>query len=79
MIGALIEIVGAGRAGVISRFPVGFQPNGSSEREMKMVHYYEIYSMGKDNGKRRRTIDLESFQDAIQQGNIKVLSRPRES
>ena len=79
MIGALIEIVGAGRAVVISRFPVGFQPNGSSEREMKMVHYYEIFSMGSDNGKKRKAIDIDSFQEAVCEGNIKVLSNPRKS
>lgn len=79
MIGALIEI-GNERAVVISQFPVGFsKDDGFGEELIKMVQYYEIFSMGKNNGKKRRAIDFLSFQDAVQEGYIKILSRPRES
>ena len=78
MIGALIEI-GTERAIVISKFPVGFKNDGGLSQEMKMIHYYEIFSMGSDNGKKRKAIDIDSFQEAVCEGNIKVLSNPRKS
>ena len=79
MIGALIQI-GNERAVVISKFPVGFsKDDGFGAESVKMVQYYEIFSMGRNDGKKRRAIDFGSFQDAIREGHIKVLSRARES
>jgi len=75
MIGALIEI-GTDRAVVISKFPVGFKNDGDPPHAAKTIHYYEIFSMGSNNGKKRKAIDIHSFQEAVREGNIKVLSDP---
>ena len=75
MIGALIKI-GERTHIIIDKFPVGFVPAGQN---MQKEYYYETYSMGSSNGKRRSSIHVQAFEEALELGKIQVLAYPRKS
>ena len=75
MIGALVKI-GGHKHIIIDKFPVGFVPAGQN---MRKEYYYETYSMGDSSGKRRNSIHVQAFEEAVELGKIQVLAYPRES
>ena len=79
MIGALIKIGEHKQcllAIIIDKFPVGFSPAGQN---MEKEYYYETYSMGDSNGKRRNSIHVQGLDEAGKLGKIQVIAYPRKS
>ena len=74
MVGSLVQI-GEKKHVIISKFWVGFGAlmNDNLQRE----YYYETFSMGDGDGKRRTAIACEDFAQGMASGNIKILSRSR--
>ncbi len=46
---------------------------------MQKEYYYEIFSMGNTDGKKRHTINVRDFSESIEEGNIQILSAPRKA
>lgn len=71
MIGSLLQIE-QGMHIVIDKFWIGFKEH--MHRDMQKEYYYEIFSMGDKNGKKRHAINLRDFAESIEKGTIKILS-----
>lgn len=70
MIGSLVQI-GDKRHVIINRFWVGF---GMLDCDLQREYYYETFSMGGIDGKRRTAIACADFSAGMAEGNIKILS-----
>ena len=75
MIGSLLRI-GSDMHVVVDRFWVGFKEQ--KRTNIQKEYYYEIFSMGGKNGKKRHAINFRDFAESIEKGHIKVLSSPNE-
>ena len=76
MIGSLV-MIGHNMHVVVDKFWVGFTEH--KHNDMQKEYYYEIFSMGNKNGKKRRAIHIRDFAESIKEGTIKILSMPDES
>jgi hypothetical protein len=76
MIGSLLQIE-RGMHIVVNKFWVGFREH--KHNDMQREYYYEIFSMGNKNGKKRHAIHIRDFAESIKEGTIKILSMPDES
>ena len=76
MIGSLLQIE-RGMHIVVNKFWVGFREQ--THNDMQREYYYEIFSMGDKNGKKRHAINIRDFAESIEKGTIKILSIPDES
>ena len=74
-IGALIQI-GDIKHIIVDKFWVGF---GMPKCDLTKEYYYEIFSMGGVDGKRRTAIACADFSAGMAEGNIKILSAARKS
>jgi len=74
-IGALIEI-GGDRHVIIDKFWVGYE---MFECDLQKEYYYETFSMASNCNRKRTAIACDDFKAGLEEGNIKILSRPRES
>ncbi len=76
MIGSLIQMDRSMHV-VVDKFWVGFTEH--THDDMQKEYYYEIFSMGNRNGKKRHTINVRDFTESLEEGNIKILSTSDES
>ena len=56
---------------IINKFWVGFEMLDS---DLQKEYYYETFSMGDENGKRRTAIACTDFNAGVEKGNIRILS-----
>jgi len=75
VIGSLLQI-GQGMHLVVNKFWVGFKEH--AHNDIQKEYYYEIFSMGNKNGKKRHAINLRDFAESVEKGTIKILSVPDE-
>mgnify|MGYP003965950033 CR=1 FL=1 len=71
MIGSLV-MIGHNMHVVVDKFWVGFTEHRHDD--MQREYYYEIFSMGNRNGKKRHTINVRDFTESLESGNIEILS-----
>jgi hypothetical protein len=60
---------------IIDIFWVGFEPR---THDMQKEYYYEIFSMGNKNDKKRHAINIRDFEESLESGNITILSSPEQ-
>jgi|TARA_R110002167_G_scaffold113483_1_gene286524 hypothetical protein len=56
---------------IIDVFWVGF---AKQSVDMQKEYYYEIFSMGNKNDKKRHAISIRDFTESLEKGNITILS-----
>ena len=76
MIGSLLQIERSIHI-VVDKFWVGFREH--RHNDIQREYYYETFSMGDKNGKKRHAIHIRDFAESIKEGTIKILSIPDES
>ena len=75
MVGSLLQM-GSTKHIIIDVFWVGFEPQ---TRDMQKEYYYEIFSMGNKNDKKRHAINIRDFEESLASGHITILSSPTQS
>lgn len=75
MVGALFQMGGTKHI-IIDVFWVGITPQ---TLDMQKEYYYEIFSMGSKNDKKRHAINIRDFTEGLEAGNITVLSSTPQS
>ena len=74
-IGTLV-LIGNTKHVIIDKFWVGF---GMLDKDLQKEHYYETFSMGDEDVKRRTAIACTDFKAGMAEGKIRILSPARES
>ena len=69
-IGTMV-LIGDTKHVIIDKFWVGFE---MLDDDLRKEHYYETFSMGNDDGKRRTAIARADFEAGLEEGKIRVIS-----
>ena len=69
-VGTLV-IIGSIKHVILDKFWVGFE---MPDNDLQKEHYYETFSMGNKDGKRRTAIACTDFKAGLAEGTIRILS-----